>query len=487
MVQMTPPLTPSTLPRAGSLDRSLATPLHAQLTAMLRESIRSGALSAGARLPSTRTYADELGLSRGVVETAYRQLAAEGFLESRARTRSVVRSGLDVRHVTPAPPPPRPALDLSATTPDLALFPREAWLRHTRAVLRTLPDTRLDYGEPAGPVEFRARLAERLARVRGVSATAHTVVATTGFTHGLSLVARALARNDVSRVAVEDPGFDEARATLVACGLEPVGIAVDDGGMVVAQLEQSGAEAVLITPAHQFPTGSVLGSTRRREIVEWARSTGAYILEDDYDAEFRYDRSPLGALQGLAPDRVVLLGSTAKTLAPGLRIGWVVGPPAIVAGVLAERAVTDVLTPVLPLLAFAEMLESGGFDRHLRRARRIYGRRRELLLAELAGHAVRGTAAGMHLVIDLEPRREPEVSDALATRGVHVRTLSSYAVSQPPSQYGVVVGFGRLGESDLLVAAEHLRAALGTPAPRRAPGPRDGRPRERATRGSLRA
>lgn len=446
------------------LDRGLRRPLRAQLVDGLRDAIRTGRLADGERLPSTRSLAEALGVSRGVVEDAYAQVATEGWLELRHRARPVVRAG---RVASAEEPPPReaPTLhDLSANSPDLSLFPRAAWAAAHRDVLRRAPDAALGYGDPAGPRAFREAVAGRQARVRGMVCDPAAIVATSGFTQSVDLVARTLVRLGARRVAVEDPGFDEQRVTLARAGLEVVPVGVDAEGIRSADVAALDPDAVVVTPSHQFPTGVVLSAGRRRTLVEWARARERLIVEDDYDAEFRHDRRPVGALQGLAPDHVVALGTTAKSLAPALRIGWLVAPPRLVGPLLETRYETDVMPATLPLLALAALIEDGRLDRHLRRCRRVYGARRSALLHALDGHVVTGAAAGLHVVLELPDGVDEQVRASLAAERVRVRTLAGYTFDAANRRSGLVIGYGRLPEPAIPDAVALLERAIGAGA-----------------------
>lgn len=395
-----------------------------------------------------------------MVEDAYAQLAAEGYLEQPNRARPVVRAA--ALHTPPAgtSSPIRPLHDLSATTPDLSLFPRAAWARAERDVLRRVPDELLGYGSPLGPALFRQAVAARLGRTRGACTTADGVIATSGFTQAVDLVARTLVRNGARRVAVEDPGFDEQVATLGGAGLEVVPVPVDAAGLRVDLLPALGVDAVVVSPAHQFPTGAVLAAERRRELASWAVTNDRLLIEDDYDSEYRYDRQPVGALQGLAPDHVILLGTTAKMLAPALRIGWIVAPPHLVADISATRYSADSMPATLPLLAYAALADGGALDRHLRHTRKQYAARRAALLAGLAGRRVTGAAAGLHVVLELEPGRDEAVADVLTRDRVRVRTLASYTLDERNRRAGLVIGYGRLREAEIPQALAVLERAL---------------------------
>jgi GntR family transcriptional regulator / MocR family aminotransferase len=316
------------------LDRR-AGPLHAQLEAQLREAVRSGRLAAGERLPSSRALAAELAVSRGVVVEAYGQLAAEGYLAVRPGAAPQVAAGARAAAARPAERAPAlPRYDLRPGTPDLALFPRAAWAAAQRRALREVADADLGYPPPGGHRRLRVALAAYLGRVRGVQAAPERIVVCGGVAEAVALVGRVLRAGGARRVAVEDPSHPGTRELMGHSGLEIVPVPVDEGGVDVAAIIAAGVDAALLTPAHQSPTGVVLDPPRRAALAAWARDTGALVIEDDYDAEYRYDRHPVGALQGLAPDHVVHVHSVSKSLAPALRLGWAALPARLVAAVV---------------------------------------------------------------------------------------------------------------------------------------------------------
>src|SRR6266487_6460424 len=314
-----------------------------------RDAIRSGRLQGGERLPSSRELARELGVSRGLVQECYGQLLSEGYLTS--QTGSATRVAPGAYPAAPEPvrrpePPPRLIADFRSAVPDLASFPRGDWVWATREACRSVATPDLDYGDPRGSAELRQVLAAYLRRVRAAAADHDRIVVCTGFAQGLNLVLRALVRLGIRRAALEDPGHgdlaasDTARAAR-AVGADVVHVPVDDLGLDVAALEASGARVVVVTPAHQAPTGVVLAAKRRHALVEWAARNDGFVIEDDYDSEFRYDREPVGMLQGLAPDRVFAIGTVSKSLAPAVRLGWVLVPPLLIDAVAAEKRVSD--------------------------------------------------------------------------------------------------------------------------------------------------
>jgi GntR family transcriptional regulator/MocR family aminotransferase len=444
------------------LDRDSAVALRTQLEHQLREGVRSGALRHGAPLPSTRALARELGVARGVVMEAYAQLAAEGYLVSRqgAPTRVAARAAAPpATAVTAEPAAPR--FDFRPGAPDVSLFPRTAWATALRQALREAPDARFSYSDPRGTPELRHALSTYLGRVRGVAADPETIMVTSGLTQGLVLTCRALAARGVRRIGVEEPGSADLRGPIATVGLEWVPIAVDGDGLDVGALERSDVGAVLVTPAHQYPTGVVLAPERRAALLEWAVARDAFVLEDDYDAEYRYDRQPVGALQGLDPQRVAYMSSISKTVAPALRVGWLVAPPTLRAAIEREKLAADRGTPVLTQLGLAVLLERGELDRHVRSSRLVY---RDALIAALARHLPdlrpQGAAAGLHLLVDLPGNLdERALVVAAERRGVGLDGIAPHSAG--PRRPGVILGYGRIAEPAIEPGVRALADAIG--------------------------
>ncbi|GHF75727.1 GntR family transcriptional regulator [Kitasatospora xanthocidica] len=436
------------------LDRGGGRPLRAQLEDHLRCAIRTGRLAAGERLPSSRELARTLGLSRGLVQDCYAQLLAEGYLVTRGGSATRVAAGAAA---PPAPtagaaPAPRLLADFRHGVPDLTAFPMADWLWAVREAGRALPREALDYGDPRGAAALREVLAGYLRRVRAAAAEPDHLLVCSGYAQGLSLTLRALARTGVRTVAYEDPGSPgPVRAAAAVAGLRAVPVPVDEQGLVVDALAATDARAVVTTPAHQWPTGVALAPRRRLALIDWARARDAVVIEDDYDAEFRYDREPVGALQGLAADRVVAIGTVSKSLAPALRTGWVLCPPALTDRLCELKQIDDRGSPVLDQLALARLIESGRFDRHLRRMRALYASRRTALLAALAEHApglpVTGLAAGFHAVAWLpEGAHEGRVVAAARERSVGLYGMSANRASGAGDPPRLVLGFGDVTE-----------------------------------------
>lgn len=440
--------------------------LRRGLTDALREAVRTGRLAPGTRLPSSRSLAADLGVARNTVGEAYADLVAEGWLTARQGSGTRVAERAVVPPSGPARRPrvpARPAHNLVPGTPDLAAFPRAEWARAARRALTAAPNEALGYGDPRGRVELRTALAGYLARVRGVRCDPDDLVVTAGFSHALRLLGPVLRARGVRSVAVESYGLDVYWGLLRAAGLATPALPWDELGTDPGPLTSKGA--VLLTPAHQFPMGLPLHPDRRAAVVDWARRTDSLVLEDDYDGEFRYDRQPVGALQGLDPDRVVYLGTASKSLAPGIRLGWMVLPPALTREVLTAKGHADTVG-VLEQLTLAEFLASGAYDRQVRAARSRYRRRRDALAAAVAerdpGVRVTGVAAGLHALLRLPPGTESSVVQAAAWQGLALHGLSFHrhpeAVAEPVD--ALVVGYGTPPDSAWAGALEALCRVL---------------------------
>jgi GntR family transcriptional regulator/MocR family aminotransferase len=447
-------------------------PLHEQIERAVRDGIRSGLLVPGARLPSTRGLAAELGISRGVVSAAYDQLAAEGYLN--------MRQGAPVRVARSVRPAPTRLsarslqethrYDFDPGRPDLAGFPRERWARSLRAAWRDAPFDAAGYGDPRGAPTLRNALATYLGSVRGVAADPEHTLVCTGFMQGFSLVCRWLRGHGVERVALEDPGWHTHRLIVEQADLDVVPVGVDEHGLRVDELETTDAAAVVVTPAHQFPTGGILSRERRAALVEWAERHERLIVEDDYDAELRYDRVALGALQGLAPERVLYVGSASKRLTPGMRLGWMVMPSWLAWPLVSAKAIEDGGSEVIGQLALAHFIATGELDRHLRRMRLRYQSRRQALLRALARHLPDARAgdhaAGLYELVDLpEDVDEAQTVSAAAALGVGVEGLRLHRFSSG-GRPGLVLGFAGLPEPAIEQGLRLLADAMRSrPAP----------------------
>jgi GntR family transcriptional regulator/MocR family aminotransferase len=450
-----------------SLDR--AAPLRAQLEQELRAAIRSGRLRSGAKLPPSRVLADELRVSRGVVVEAYSQLVAEGYLVARSGDGTRIADGLAQQ--PPAPRAPsgtaqRIRYDLRSGVPDLSFFPRREWQAATASALRELPDAALSYGSRRGLRRLRIALSDYLGRVRAVAGDPERMFISAGAAHGMGILWHTLRQRGARRVAVEDPAWPAIPETIVQAGLEAVPVSVDDHGLCVGELESIDVDAVVLAPAHQYPTGTVLAPERRAEVIAWARRGGALIVEDDYDAEYRYDREPIASLQGLAPDCVAYVGTASKTLAPGVRLGWLLVPSHLVAEVAAQHGVTRAVPSVLTQGAYATLLERGEIDRHLRRTRRAYHARRNALIDALERclpeASVGGAAAGLHVIAWLpHGTDEAAVSDAAAERGVAIHTLHQFCAVTASLAPALLLGYGLIGEPAIPRAVRELAIAAG--------------------------
>jgi GntR family transcriptional regulator/MocR family aminotransferase len=436
------------------------TGLRTGLMDALREAVRTGRLVPGTRLPSSRSLANDLGIARNTVADSYAELIAEGWLTAQQGSGTRVANRARPRRATPAaartaPGPRRPTYGLMPGSPNLAEFPRSQWLTAARRALTAAPDEAFGYGDALGRVELRTVLADYLARARGVFAEPERIVICSGFHHGLMLIGQVLRARRVRAVAVESYGYDVYRDLLTSAGLRTPPLYVDEQGARTDDLAHLNVGAVLVTPAHQYPTGVELCPDRRAAAIDWARATGGLILEDDYDGEFRYDRQPVGALQGLDPERVVYFGSASKSLAPGLRLAWMVLPEDLVPEITAAKGYVE-WSSTLDQVTLAEFISSGAYDRHVRSMRLRYRRRRDELIAALAERApgirVTGMSAGLQAVLELPRGTERSVVQAAAERGLAVSGMAEFryeadASWRLPEQDALVVGYAAPSDS----------------------------------------
>ncbi|WP_405911788.1 PLP-dependent aminotransferase family protein [Streptomyces sp. NBC_00963] len=425
-----------------------------ELQEALRAAVRAGRLPAGTRLPSSRALAADLGVSRGLVTEAYEQLTAEGYLRTGRGAGTWVGGAVrpsagGVRG--PAPRAPGVQVDFRPGTPDLSLFPRAAWSAAHRSVLTRLPHHALGYPDPRGLPELRGALAELLTRRRGVVADPERLVVCSGVAQATTLLGLVLHARGLRTVGVEDPGSPEHTTLFAAAGLRTAALPLDAEGPAPGPLAASGVRAVVTTPAHQFPTGIACSPARRSQLLDWARSVDGLVVEDDYDGDFRYDRAPVGALQGLDPGRVAYTGSVSKSLAPGLRLGWLVAPEWLTGEIVARKRTMDLGNPAIDQALLAEFIRGGGYDRQLRRCQRVYRERRDALVRALDEHipgaTVSGIAAGLHVIARLPESHGPQdrFLERAARAGAAVRPLSDYGTARPPDGVvRLVLGYAHL-------------------------------------------
>lgn len=440
--------------------------LHEQIELSLREHVRSGRVAPGTRLPSSRALAAELGVSRGVVLEAYGQLVAEGYLISSQGAPTRVASGPNAE---PAPLAagslqPRYAYRFDPALPDLASFPRDVWLRSLRSALREAPFEALGHGDPRGTAELRNTLMAYLGRARGAAPEPEHTLICAGFTQAFALLSGSLRERGIERIALEEPGWAAHRLIAERAGLHPVPIGVDEHGLDVAELAASGCETVVVTPAHQFPTGVVMSSERRAELLGWAEEVDGLIVEDDYDSELRLDRDAVGALQGLIPERVAAIGSLSKRLAPGVALGWILSPSWLTGALTYEKGAGGASLPAIEQAALADFLARGALERHLRRARLTLRERRDALLRALARELpqarVMGIPAGVFTLAVLpQDVDEDRVVSRATGQGLLVeglRTHRSIARGRP----GLVLGYGNSSPDALRHGVEVIAASL---------------------------
>ncbi|GAB3432825.1 PLP-dependent aminotransferase family protein [Actinophytocola sediminis] len=411
---------------------------RAGLAAAIRVAIRDGRWQPGEVVPSTRALAHDLGIARGTVTRVYADLAAEGYLStSQGAPTRVATAGASPMSAPPlAAPAPPYRWSFQPGRPDPSMFPRAAWLAATRRVMQHAPNEIFNFGEPRGSSVLRATLSAYVGRTRGVVVDPARIVVCAGFNHGVSLLGHALRAVGIERVAFEDPSLGNFRDIAAATGQQVTGVRMDGGGLVVSELD---SPAVVVTPAHQFPLGTTMAPTRRTALV----NSGAVVIEDDYDGEFRYDHQQVGALQALAPERVVYAGTVSKTLTPSLRLAWLVLPRFLVDPVVAAVDAGGVFPPILPQLVLADLISSGAYDRHIRRARLEYRARRDRLVATLPRHLPpEGISAGLHLVVRLPMAEESRVPAMTRRHSLALERLSPLWMRQVDEPGGLVIGYG---------------------------------------------
>jgi len=483
------------LPPLVAIDRRSPRPLHRQLYEGYREAIVERRVRPGQRLPSTRALAAELRISRITVLTAFEQLVAEGYFESRVGAGTVVARSLPDERSAPSPPDPaRPAtrrpgprrLPRGSTVPlreaepwlgglgafrvsqpAVEHFPTSVWssllARHSRNPLARL----LNYGDPMGHHPFREAVAAYLRTARAVRGEAENVMVVSGSQQALAITARALLERGQD-VWVEEPGYRGARDVLAMAGARLQPVPVDQEGLDVAagMAACPRARAAYVTPSHQYPLGVTMSASRRLQLLDWARRAGAWVIEDDYDSEYRYESFPIAALQGLDRDgRVLYIGTFSKVLFPALRLGYLVIPPDLVPRFVAVREAMDIFPASLPQAALADFINEGEFGRHLRRMRALYSDRRAKLVEALGRElgpelSVIGDAAGMHLAVAARRRfSDHALSLRAARRGLWVMPLSSCYLGEPTSR-GLVLGYGGTTAAEIPSAVHRLRRVI---------------------------
>lgn len=446
--------------------------LGEQVEAGIREAIRDRLLKPGQRLPPTRTLAEDLGVSRRLLVQAFEQLCAEGWLEARVGAGTYVRRELPQLRQAPQRKlelhtSQSARFDFFAGHPDLGFFPRSAWARATRQALAQLPDAAFGYGDPQGLRELRVQLCEMLARARGVICDPEQIVVCQGAVQALNLLVRAGSEEGGTpvRIAIEDPYLPSHRQLLQYAGAEVVPVPVDRLGVLDEAIAAARAALALITPSHQCPTGVVLSAARRAALATWAQDNQTLVVEDDYDAEFRYDRSPVRAMQALAPDHIAYLGSASKTLAPGIRLAWLVVPQHRLDAIITAKRYSDQCSPIIEQAALARLIQSGGYEKHVRAARRRQREHRAALLDALARSLpesqVEGVAAGLHAVLRLPSAVNAErLLAAAKARDLDVYPMSLWRADPPPDTSAIVLGYGWLAPAAIAEGIRRLADAL---------------------------
>ena len=486
------------------LDPTVAVPLHKQLYEGVRSAILRGQLQAGARVPSTRAFARELGISRATVQLTFQQLIAEGYLQGRAGSGTYVAAtfppeGVEqpVQNAHPGQPSSAgrtisarahtwlstPSVSEPLLVPGQGLqrafrvglsaldaFPRKLWQHLLLRSWRQMPPELPAYHQPAGYLPLREAIASYLATARGVRCTAEQVIIVTGLQQGIDLAARVLL-DPGEQVWMEDPGYPGARGALLGAGARLVPVPIDAQGLVVQMGKERAPHARLafVTPSHQFPLGVTMSMARRLSLLAWASAAGAWIVEDDNDGEFRYVGRPLAALQGIdRANRVIYLGTVSKVLFPAMRLGYLVVPPDLVNVFIAAHLFTGIHPPLLEQITLATFLHEGHFVRHIRQLRQLY-QDRQVTLVDLARKTLAGkldvqpAVAGMHLIGWLPGKQDDrQVAHAAARVWVDVSPLSLYAL-EGSERTGILLGYTAVGTEEMRAGLQRLASVLVTP------------------------
>jgi len=476
------------------IDPRAAAGLQAQIYGAIRRAILDGVLTPGSQLLSSRALAEDLGVSRTTTLLAYEQLQAEGYLQARRGSGTFVTSSLPedlpqtvvvLSGATPKHPPlsrrgalladvPAAARRLTGPPrafrlgiPALDLFPMKRWAQLVARRLRSATLAQLDYTYPAGIPALREAIADHVRRTRGARCSPDQVIVVAGAQRALEFISTVLLDPGQS-VWVEEPGYPGMRAALLACGARIRTVPVDDDGLMVDRLSRLAPAARLgyVTPSHQFPTGVPMSLARRLALLRWAAQARAWIVEDDYDSEFRYGSRPIPCLQGLDTDgRVIYVGTFSKALFPSLRLGFLIVPGDLHERLVRVRRATDLHPPVIDQLVLADFINDGHFERHIRRMRAVYHGRLEALHAAATRHCagvlqLRPTHTGLHAVADLTSVDAAVVTEEAFARGVEVMPISEYAAGRQPVTNGLMIGFAAVREEAMDKGMELLAAAL---------------------------
>ncbi len=461
------------------IDRSLARPLIWQVYEQMRIQILQGTLQAGQQLPSTRELAADLHVSRNVILEAYDQLLAEGYIESHAGSGTYVAEGTylggersepELQHSQPIGPQltERDVIDFRSGLPALELFPRKRWSQLTQCVYSEATPAAFGYSNPEGSAELRTVLARYLLRTRGVRCRPEQMLILSGAAQAFSLLARLLISAG-DQVMIEDPVTYEIQLILSSCGAQLLPIPVDEHGMRTDSLPLSGKAPIFIfvTPSHHFPLGGILPIQRRIQLLQFARAASCYVVEDDYDSEFRYQGSPISSFQGLEPGRVIYIGTFSKILSPALRLGYMVLPEELIEGCRSMKRLADLHSPSLEQLVLARFIDSGQLEQHIVRMKRVYQRRRSTLIHALTAHFshrvdILGDATGLHLVARFrEVNFTQEVLAAIEQAGVRVYPVEQHAIRKGRHSDKIILGYSHLTQEQIEQGIKLMKAAIG--------------------------
>jgi GntR family transcriptional regulator/MocR family aminotransferase len=459
------------------IDKTAATPLIRQIYEQIRFSILSGKLKAGDKLPSTRALASELGISRIVVMEAYEQLGAEGYIESRQGSGTTVSDGIYLDTVQkPQPRQHRAPFSISEQKSELIdfrggiamdLFPRKEWGRLLQKTCLEMPDALFGYDQSKGRIELREAIAAYLLRARGIDCSPVQIFITSGTTQSLAILARILYTPGAEAV-MEDPSSKHALRIISGEHYNIVPVPVDRNGLQTDQIViTENTKLVFVTPSHQFPLGEVLPIQRRIELVNRVKDTGCYIIEDDYDSEFRFGGHPISSMYGCDPARVIYLGTFSKAFSPALRLGYVIVPEALKSRFFSCKADMDVHSAPLEQLAMARFMDEGGYERHISRMKKAYYQRQQTVLKALQDafpgrHTVSGASTGLQLVVEFSgvAFTEQLLKDAVKA-GICLYPIETYAIKKGRHPHKIALGYGHLTPEQILEGIGRLKRVIG--------------------------
>ncbi len=461
------------------LDRTSEKPIFQQIYVKIKEQILRGELLERDRLPSSRDLATILDVSRSVVLEAYDQLMAEGYIKSKQGAGTFVESGISLEGFPTNEERPisekstdsiskvktNNFIDFRSGVPCLKKFPRKKWASIGKDVFETIEDSLFGYSSPEGSEELRVVLSSYLYRTRGISCHPSQIIITSGATQAFTLLAKLLVKTN-SEVLIEDPVTKEIPEIFIERGANITPIPVDEFGMQTEWLTTKKKENIIfVTPSHQFPLGGILPIQRRIQLINFAKETNSYILEDDYDSEFRYSGHPVSSLQGLFPERVIYIGTFSKILSPSLRIGYVILPNALVEEAKNLKRYTDYHSPTIEQVILARFIKDGHLEKHVVKMRKLYKKKRDFLIGCLKKEfgdliEILGASTGIHLVVKFNFKFPQKILNEIKNKGVNIFSVEKHALIKGKHNNKLIFGYGNLTDTELAEGVKLLRNVI---------------------------